>query len=115
MVKTPYRKRGKRGNSLGACVRKYKVRRGEIVTAYRGIMKFMSDLKTRMGKNHPECDLSSSIYMGHMDMTYFSFTPHALSGKKLKFAVVFIHDSCRFEVWFAAGTNRPAAYNRSCA
>jgi hypothetical protein len=92
-------------DSLGGCVRKYKdqVRRGEIVTAYRGIMKFMSDLKTRMGKNHPECDLSSSIYMGHMDMTYFSFTPHALSGKKLKFAVVFIHDSCRFEVWFAAG------------
>ena len=91
--------------SLGGCVRKYKsqVRKGEIVTAYRGIMKFMADLKTRMGKNHPECDLSSSIYMGHMDMTYFSFTPHALSEKKLKFAIVFIHEYCRFEAWFAAG------------
>ena len=91
-------------DSLGGCIRKYKdqVRNGEIVTAYRGIMKFMTDLKKRMGKNHPECDLSSSIYFGHMDMTHFAFTPHQFTEKKLKFAIVFLHEYCRFEIWLTA-------------
>ncbi len=91
-------------DSLGGCIRKYKdqIRSGEIVTAYRGIMKFMTDLKKRMAKNHPECELSSSIYFGHMDMTHFAFTPHQFSEKKLKFAIVFLHEYCRFEIWLAA-------------
>ena len=91
-------------DSLGGCIRKYKtqVQKGEIVTAYRGIMKFMTDLKKRMGENHPECDLSSSIYFGHMDMTYFSFTPRQFTERNLKFAIVFLHEYCRFEIWLAA-------------
>ena len=95
-------------DSLSGCVRKYKeqVGKGDIVTAYRGIMKFMSDLKTRMGKNHPECDLSSSIYFGHMDMTYFAFTPVEFSRKKLKFAIVFVHAYCRFEIWLSAANKK---------
>ena len=95
-------------DSLGGCIRKYKaeVNKGEIVTAYRGIMQFMTDLKKHMGKKHPECDLSSSIYFGHMDMTYFSFTPHNLAEKKLKFAIVFLHEYCRFEIWFSAANRK---------
>ena len=95
-------------NSLGKSIKKYKeeVKKGDIVTAYRGIMKFMTDLKKRMGKNHPECDLSSSIYSGHMDMTYFAFTPRQFTEKNLKFAIVFSHDDCRFEIWLAASNKR---------
>ena len=95
-------------DSLGGCIRKYKdqVRSGEIVTAYRGIMKFMTDLKKRMGNHHPEGDLSSSIYFGHMDMTYFAFTPHHFSEKRLKFAIVFLHEYCRFEIWLTAGNKK---------
>ncbi len=91
-------------DSLGGCIRKYKeqVNKGEIVTAYRGIMTFMKDLKVRMGKNHPGCDLSSSIYFGNMDMTYFSFTPADFKEKKLKLAIVFLHEYCRFEIWLSA-------------
>jgi hypothetical protein len=34
-----------------------------------------------------------------MDMTYFSFTPKSIKHRKLKIAIVFIHETCRFEVW----------------
>jgi hypothetical protein len=32
-------------------------------------------------------------------MTYFSFFPKSLKNRKLKIGIVFIHDTCRFEVW----------------
>jgi hypothetical protein len=34
-----------------------------------------------------------------MDMTYFSFFPDSLKKKKLKIGIVFVHDTCRFEIW----------------
>jgi hypothetical protein len=40
-----------------------------------------------------------------MDMTYFSFFPNSLKDRKLKIAIVFIHDAFRFEVWLA-GNNK---------
>lgn len=91
-------------DSLGGCIRKYKeqVRRGDIVTAYRGIMQFMTDFKKRMAKNHPDCDLSSSIYFGNMDITHFAFTPADFKQEKLKFIIAFMHEYCRFEIWLAA-------------
>jgi hypothetical protein len=36
-----------------------------------------------------------------MDMTYFSFFPGSFKHRKLKIAVVFLHESFRFEVWLA--------------
>jgi hypothetical protein len=36
-----------------------------------------------------------------MDMTYFSFFPISLKRRHLKIAIVFIHDTFRFEVWLA--------------
>ena len=38
-------------------------------------------------------------------MTYFSFFPKSLKNRKLKIAIVFVHDTFRFEVWLA-GNNR---------
>jgi len=34
-----------------------------------------------------------------MDMTYFSFTPKSLKTKKLKVAIVFLHEAFHFEIW----------------
>jgi len=34
-------------------------------------------------------------------MTYFSFYPKSLGRRKLKIAIVLIHESMRFEVWLA--------------
>ena len=38
-------------------------------------------------------------------MTYFSFFPKSLKVRNLKIAIVFIHDTFRFEVWLA-GSNK---------
>ncbi|MDD3363345.1 MAG: hypothetical protein PHZ03_00015 [Syntrophomonas sp.] len=40
-----------------------------------------------------------------MDMTYFSFTPSDLKNKKLKIAIVYLHELGKFEVWLG-GSNR---------
>lgn len=45
--------------------------------------------------------MSGSVYYGYMDMTYFSFFPKTLKRRKLKIAIVFLHDAFRFEVWLA--------------
>ncbi len=77
---------------------------GSIQKAYRGIMGFMANLKVYLEKKYPTY-LTSALYLGYMDMTYFAFTPESLKNKKLKIAVVFLHEECRFDVWLGA-TNR---------
>jgi hypothetical protein len=42
-----------------------------------------------------------------MDMTYFSASPKSLLDRKLKIAVVFLHEAFRFEAWLS-GVNRKA-------
>ena len=72
---------------------------GDIAVAYRGLMDYIMDLRTYFQKKYPEYFVSSSIYYGYMDMTYFSFFPKTLKHRKLKVGIVFIHKTCRFEVW----------------
>ncbi len=40
-----------------------------------------------------------------MDMTYFSILPKSLKNRDLKIAVVFLHGTCRFEIWLS-GKNK---------
>ena len=76
--------------------------KGVIQEAYRGLMTYFNSLRTYFNKTYPEHSVSGSIYYGYMDMTYFSFTPESLKQRKLKIAIVFIHEGFRFEVWLAA-------------
>jgi hypothetical protein len=85
------------------------LRKGRIQKAYKGIMNFMSDIKGYLERKHPEYG-SSSLYFGYMDMTYFAFTPPALKEMKLKIAVVFLHEECRFELWLAASNRELQAH-----
>lgn len=73
--------------------------KGDIQEAYRGIMQYIMNLRTYFNNVYPDYYVSGSIYYGYMDMTYFSFFPKSLKDKKLKIGIVFIHESCRFEVW----------------
>jgi hypothetical protein len=41
-----------------------------------------------------------------MDMTYFAVVPPSLRRRKLKVAIVFLHEAFRFEVWLAASNKR---------
>lgn len=77
---------------------------GHIQKAYRGLMGYIRDLRTHFKNKYPEYSVSG-IYQGYMDMTYFSFSPESLKHRKLKVAIVFIHETFRFEVWLA-GSNK---------
>ncbi len=81
---------------------KKQLEKGAVKAAYKGLMEYVMDLRTYLQKKYPDYFISGSIYFGYMDMTYFSFFPKSLNDRKLKVAIVFIHDQCRFETWLAA-------------
>jgi len=78
---------------------KKQMKKGDIIKAYRGLMDYIMSLRTYLKNKYPNYFVSSSIYYGYMDMSYFSFFPSSLKSKKLKTGIVFIHETCRFEVW----------------
>lgn len=80
---------------------KKQLEKGSIKEAYKGLMEYIMDLRTHFKNKYPDYVVSGSIYYGYMDMTYFSFFPESLKNRGLKIAVVFIHESFRFEVWLA--------------
>ena len=84
---------------------KNQLNRGYLQEAYQGLMVFFRDLRAHFKKKYPDYSVSGSIYYGYMDMTYFSVSPESLKRRKLKIAIVFIHDTFRFEVWLS-GSNR---------
>jgi hypothetical protein len=80
---------------------KKQMEKGDIKEAYRGLMEYIMELRLFFKNKYPDYFVSGNIYNGYMDMTYFSFFPESLKLRKLKVAIVFIHDTCRFEVWLA--------------
>lgn len=83
---------------------KKQLEKGYIQEAYRGLMGYIRDLRIHFNNKYPEYSVSG-IYYGYMDMTYFSIVTESLKRRKLKIAIVFLHDTFRFEVWLA-GTNK---------
>ena len=90
--------------SLSDAMSEYRaqMQKGVIQQAYRGLMDYMSALKTELKAKHPDYQVSGSLYFGYMDMTYFAFTPPALKEKGLKIAIVFVHETFAFEAWLSA-------------
>ena len=84
---------------------KKQLKRGYIQEAYQGLMEFYRDLRSHFKNKYPGYSVSGSIYYGYMDMTYFSLFPENMKRRKLKIAIVFVHDKYRFEVWLS-GSNR---------
>jgi hypothetical protein len=77
------------------------IEKGSISKAYKGLMEYVLNLRTYFKNKYPDYFVSGSVYFGYMDMTYFSFYPQSLGQRKLKVAIVLIHESMRFEVWLA--------------
>ena len=77
---------------------------GAIQKAYRALLGYMMDLRTRFKNRYPGYSISG-LYQGYMDMTYFAIVPPSLKNRDLKIAVVFNYEAFRFEAWLA-GTNR---------
>ena len=80
------------------------LQKGSIQQAYKGLMNYFNSLRIHFTKKYP-AHFVSGLYCGYMDMTYFSFTPSFLKNKKLKVAIVFIHEAFQFEVWLS-GSNK---------
>ena len=89
--------------SLQEYVNEYRIQleKGMINKAYQGLMEYILDLRTHFKNKYPDYFVSGSVYFGYMDMTYFSFYPESFGQRKLKVAIVFIHESIRFEAWLA--------------
>jgi hypothetical protein len=81
------------------------LKQGAIKEAYRGLMDYFHSLRVYFQKRYPDYSVSGSVYHGFMDMTYFSLFPKSVKRRQLKVAIVFIHDTCRFEVWLV-GRNK---------
>ena len=88
--------------SFNECMQEYRKQLGKgcIQEAYGGLMGYIMDLRLYFKNKYPQYFVSG-IYQGYMDMTYFSFSPESLKSRKLKIAIVFIHETFRFEVWLA--------------
>jgi hypothetical protein len=84
---------------------KKQLEKGAIQEAYKGLMEYVMNLRTYFKNKYPDYFVSGSIYYGYMDMTYFALFPKSLKLRRLKVAIVFIHDTFKFEVWLA-GTNK---------
>ncbi|MDO5836159.1 MAG: hypothetical protein Q4P17_06590 [Methanobacterium sp.] len=93
-------------DSFSESMQEYKKQldKGKIQYAYRGLMQYIMDLRVYLKNKFPEYSVSG-IYYGYMDMTYFSFSPDSLKNRKLKIAIVFLHETFQFEVWLA-GANK---------
>ncbi len=78
---------------------KKQMQKGAIIKAYGGLMQYIMNLRTYLNKKYPGYNVPSNVYFGYMDMTYFAFFPESLKRRKLKIGIVFIHETCRFEVW----------------
>ncbi len=93
--------------SLQVSIQEYRkqLARGAIQVAYRDLMDYIMSLRTYFQNQYPTYAVPGSIYYGYMDMTYFAIVPPSLKERKLKIAIVFLHEACRFEVWLA-GTNK---------
>jgi len=85
---------------------KKQLEKGAINEAYRGLMEYFNVLRLYFKKKYPDHSVSGSVYYGYMDMTYFSFFPKSLKRRKLKIAIVFLHEVFRFEVWLAGYTKK---------
>jgi len=94
-------------NSFEECISEYKkqLKKGAIQLAYRGLLDYIRDLKIHFMEKYPEYEAPGSLYCGYMDMTYFPVLTKSIKARKLKIAIVFLHEAFRFEVWLS-GVNR---------
>ena len=78
---------------------------GVIQRAYKGIVSYMSRLRTVFADQQGGRAVSG-LYQGYFDMTYFALFPDALKKRDLKLAVVFSYATFNFAVWLVARNRR---------
>lgn len=74
---------------------------GSIQRAYRGIVSYMSRLRTVFADQQGERAVSG-LYQGHLDVTYFALFTDGLKARDLKLAILFNYETFHFDVWLTA-------------
>ncbi|NLX23315.1 MAG: hypothetical protein GXY55_16815 [Phycisphaerae bacterium] len=82
-----------------------RLRDGSIRRAYKGIISYMSRLRTLCAEQRGE-RFVSALYQGYFDMTYFALLSDTLKERNLKLAIVFNYETFGFEIWLAARNRR---------
>ncbi len=80
---------------------KTQLEKGVIQKAYKGLMEYIMGLRTHFYNRFPDYSIPGNIYYGYMDMTYFAVIPESFKQRGLKIAVVYLHETGRFEIWLA--------------
>ena len=91
-------------DSLGRCVDVYcgAVAQGDIARAYRGILSTLTQFKSSWETAHA-ADSVGALYQGYLDMSFVAVAPAALTEKRLKISLVFLHPDGVFSLWLIAG------------
>lgn len=76
-----------------------------IQAAYQQILDLLKYIFTTLQKEMKDYDFHPRIVENKMDFSYFQITNQKLKDKGLKIQIVFIHLTCRFEIWMS-GYNR---------
>lgn len=78
--------------------------KGDILIAYKELVKFMMKLRVDCMNSLSEKYSFSGILHGYMDYTYFYYSNKFLKNKKLKLGIVLNHLEMRFEIWLLGNT-----------
>lgn len=92
--------------TLNDCVSIYQaqLRKGDILIAYNGVVKFVMSLRVAFMKKYSDRYSFSGILHGYMDYTYFYYSNPFLKSRKLKLGLVLNHLEMRFEIWLLGNT-----------
>lgn len=72
---------------------------------YQQILKLIRNISSELEKEMPEYTFMGRVVENQMDFSYFQATRKSLKEAGLKIQVVFVHNTCEFEVWIS-GYNR---------
>ncbi len=77
----------------------------QIQECYQYIMKLIHDIYTILKNDLNTFQFCNKVIENNMNFSYFQLTNPQLKKQGLKIQIIFIHQSCQFEVWLS-GYNR---------
>ena len=77
---------------------------GEIQKTYQSLVGIVQNIKTEFAKIYEGAFSVANVLHGYIDFTYFYLQNDFLKEKKLKFAIVFVHQHAHFELWLLGQT-----------
>lgn len=81
-----------------------------IIEAYQEFIKLFKTLHKELKNKLPNYNFQNKISENILTYSYFSFTNDEIKKNKLKFVVVFMHKTRKFELWLS-GMNRSVQIN----